>query len=129
MSRLRSVRPLVLALGVAVALSACGGGDTATTDAAVAAVPEGALAVTGTDALKFDPTTLRAPAGDVTLALACEGRVAHDIVIEETGDKVATCNGGGSGAGTVTLEAGDYTYYCSLPGHRGAGMEGTLTVG
>lgn len=125
---LRPARPLVLALGAAVALSACGGGDTATSDAAAAPV-EGALAVLGTDNLKFDPATLQADAGEITVALTCEGRVAHDLVIEETGDKVAICNGGGTGSGTVELAAGDYTYYCSLPGHRGAGMEGTLTVG
>lgn len=124
---LRHARPLVAGLGAALALAACGGGGDAGSPAG-AAVPEGAIAVTGTDSLKFEPTTLQAPAGEVTLALACEGRVAHDLVIEETGEKVATCNGGGSGAGTVTLDAGDYTYYCSLPGHRGAGMEGTLTV-
>ncbi len=30
---------------------------------------------------------------------------------------------------TMTLTAGTYTYYCSVPGHRQAGMVGTLKVG
>ena len=123
---LRSARPLVLAVGAAVVLAACGGGDDGTTtdEPAVA----GALAVTGTDGLKFEPTSLEAEAGEVTVTLTCEEAVAHNFVIEETDDKVADCNAGGTDTGTVELEAGEYTFYCDLPGHRAAGMEGTLTV-
>jgi plastocyanin len=35
---------------------------------------------------------------------------------------------GGSKTVTLPLKAGTYTFYCSVPGHRQAGMEGTLTV-
>jgi uncharacterized cupredoxin-like copper-binding protein len=35
---------------------------------------------------------------------------------------------GGSKTVSATLRAGTYKFYCSVPGHRQAGMEGTLTV-
>ncbi len=35
---------------------------------------------------------------------------------------------GGSKSVTLTLKPGKYTFYCTVPGHRQAGMEGTLTV-
>lgn len=121
----RPVRRIALALGAVLALSGCAGGEA---DAGTGAPVEGALAVTGTDGLKFEPTSLAAEAGEVTVSLVCEPAVAHNFVIEETDDTVADCNAGATDVGTVELEAGEYTYYCSLPGHRSAGMEGTLTV-
>ena len=35
---------------------------------------------------------------------------------------------GGSKTLTLKLKPGKYTFYCSVPGHRQAGMEGTLNV-
>jgi hypothetical protein len=37
-------------------------------------------------------------------------------------------DGGSSQSKKIDLKAGKYTFYCSIPGHRAAGMEGTLTV-
>lgn len=118
----RSVRPLAVALGAALALTACGGGSDAGDGA------EGALEVVGTDELQFEPSSLEAAAGEVTVELTCEEAVAHTFVLEETGETVADCNAGGTDSGSVELAAGTYTFYCDLPGHRSAGMEGTLTV-
>lgn len=70
-----------------------------------------------------------APAGELTFALDNQGAAVHNVVIEELGDTVVVeANGGESATGTQALEPGSYTYYCSIPGHRGAGMEGSLEV-
>lgn len=69
------------------------------------------------------------PVGDVNLVLDNQGTTEHNVVIEELGDElIVEAQGGESGQGDVTLEAGEYTYYCNVPGHRAAGMEGTLTA-
>ena len=58
-----------------------------------------------------------------------EGGSPHDVTFEELGDDpVVVAQGGETATGTAELEPGTYTYYCSVPGHRSAGMEGELTV-
>jgi len=72
------------------------------------------------------PATL--PAGDTTITLENRGTILHNVVFEELDDQlIAEAAGGESAEGDVTLEPGEYTYYCSVPGHRTT-MEGTLTV-
>jgi plastocyanin len=83
------------------------------------------LAVTGTDDLTWDPDELEASAGTVEFELTC-GAAMHDLVIDETGDEVAECMPDETVNGEVELEAGDYTYICTVPGHDR--MVGTLTV-
>jgi plastocyanin len=120
----RSSHVSTFALAVLL-LSACG---TADADAEAVDVPADALVVTGTDTLVFEPEYLEAPAGEITIALTCEGGVNHNLVIEDTDDKVAECGRGQTDVGTVELEPGEYTYVCTVPGHESR-MRGTLSVG
>lgn len=72
------------------------------------------------------PTEL--PAGEVTIRLDNTGNQPHDITVEELDDRtIVETDGGGSDESTVTLEPGTYTFYCSVPGHRGS-MEETVEV-
>lgn len=132
----RAHRLLAVSALAALALSACSSGDGATDDAPsqpAASAPEGAadgstLALTGTSALKWDPTEMTAVAGEVTFTLTAEGAI-HNVVLEQLSDQVIVEAGvGETASATVTLAPGTYTYYCSITGHRAAGMEGVLTV-
>ena len=113
---------LVLALG----LAACGG-DASTDDSAAAA--SSGIEVEAGD-LFFEPDALTASAGEISVTLANVGAIEHDFVVEEAGDLdvVGLVAPGESATGTVELEAGTYTVYCSVAGHRAAGMEATLDV-
>lgn len=118
----------LLSLGVvALALTACGGGDGASTGAADTAEADSTVSVTAGD-MFYEPTTLSTDAGTVAIELVNEGQTLHNLVVESSGTKVAEAEGGASDTGTVELESGTYTFYCDVPGHRQAGMEGTLEV-
>jgi plastocyanin len=85
----------------------------------------------GTDAtaLAFVPTSLTAPAGKVTIVMTNDSAIPHSVAIDAPGATAgAVVNQGGTSTTTATLKAGSYQYYCTVPGHRAAGMVGTLTV-
>lgn len=93
-----------------------------------AGFPDDALVFVAVD-IAYSEAPATAEAGTLTFALDNQGGIFHDVVIEEIGDvEVVGADGGETDVGTVDLEPGTYTYYCSVPGHRGAGMEGTLEV-
>jgi plastocyanin len=101
--------------------SSGGGGGGGASTLAIAADPGGAL--------KFTQTKLTAKAGKVTIDFTNKSKIPHGVVITGNGvnakTKVVT---GGNASATATLKPGKYTFYCPVPGHRQAGMEGTLTV-
>lgn len=115
---------------LALALAGCGGGDGGGDAAPEESGGSSELAITGTDAVAWSTTTPSVAAGDVELTLTCEAGVAHTFAIEgvDGGAELASCDAGGEDTATVPLEAGSYTFFCTVEGHRTAGMEGTLTV-
>jgi len=80
--------------------------------------------------LRYDQKTLRAHAGRMKLVFLNRSTIKHNVNIEsgenELG-KTATI-GRGTTTAFVTLKAGKYNFYCSVPGHEDAGMHGTLIV-
>lgn len=81
-------------------------------------------------ALSFNTTKLSAKAGKVTIDFKNPSAIPHNVVIEENGKELAGFEpiAEGEESESAELKPGTYTFYCSVPGHREAGMEGTLTV-
>jgi plastocyanin len=85
------------------------------------------IEVTATS-FEFDPDEIRvAPGEDIAIVLTSED-VLHDFTIDELDAHVAAERGETSTGGFTASEPGEYVYYCTVSGHRGAGMEGTLIV-
>lgn len=128
----------LLAVGVSGVLAAQAGmrnfheeaegeGEQASEDAAVAAaLPEDALVWVAKD-IEFAAAPASIPAGEAVLAIDNQGAILHNVTFEGA-DVVVEAEGGQSASDTFTLEPGTYTYFCSVPGHREAGMEGSVTV-
>jgi len=130
--------PLLLVLAASVlALSACGGGSSSssTTPAATGAGGGGGgsstvkISADPSGALKYEQTDVSATAGSITIDFTNKSSLPHDVTIEGNGASGATDEITNSTTSTtVDLEPGTYTFFCSVDGHRAAGMEGTLTV-
>jgi plastocyanin len=75
----------------------------------------------------FSTKTLEAPAGQVTITLQNKDPFIHNFTIDALGVTVEA-NGNQTTTGTFQAVPGTYEYYCSIPGHKAAGMVGTLTV-
>ena len=80
--------------------------------------------------LEYDPSTLTAKAGSVTIDYDNPSPVDHSVAIEAGSKTLAESDIAADTTLTATadLKPGKYVFYCTVPGHREAGMEGTLTV-
>jgi plastocyanin len=88
------------------------------------------LAANPSGLLAYNTKQLSAKAGTVTITFTNTSPLEHNVTVAE-GSKVLGATPtfvGGSRTLTLTLKPGKYTFYCSVPGHRQAGMEGTLNV-
>jgi len=89
-----------------------------------------ALAADPGGALRFDKTRAAVLAGHVRVRLTNESAVAHNVTIAQGDKTLGATKTITQSTDTIALDLapGDYVMFCSVAGHRAAGMEGTLTV-
>ena len=81
--------------------------------------------------LAYTTTSASTKAGKVTIDFNNPQALTHDVAIEDSsGEEVGKTEliASSSDSTTVDLEPGTYQFFCTVPGHREAGMEGVLTV-
>lgn len=142
MRRVLSARVL-LALAALVGSSSCGSsssassvGTTATSGASTptqAKINSGALklAANPSGQLSYSTTSLSTKAGKVTIDFTNHSPLPHNVTVASSSGKVLGATAtfrGGSKTLTLELGPGTYDFYCSVPGHRAAGMQGVLVV-
>jgi uncharacterized cupredoxin-like copper-binding protein len=137
---------------IAVGVTACGGSSSSSSSTSSAAAPTSSSSTPATSAstgsggasrsisesadpggqLKFTKASLTAKSGKVTVHFTNSASISHNMTIQQgtNGPQVGATPtfSGGTKTLTVTLKPGTYTFFCSVPGHRQAGMQGTLTV-
>jgi plastocyanin len=81
--------------------------------------------------LKYNTTSLTAKAGKVSIAFTNKSPLGHNVTVASSSGAVVGATPTFEGASktlSLNLKPGTYKFYCTVPGHRMAGMEGTLTV-
>ncbi|CAA9496295.1 MAG: hypothetical protein AVDCRST_MAG13-2002 [uncultured Solirubrobacteraceae bacterium] len=106
---------------LANAVPKAGSGETITAEGGTLTIP-----ADPTGQLAYTSATAEAPAGPLTVAMPNESGVPHNIVIDGKGESEVIEEG--ETEFEAEFEAGTFEYYCSVEGHREAGMEGELTV-
>ncbi len=139
-----------LLVATSLALAACGSSNndnstasstpstppaTSTTTPSATPAPSGASGAVALSAqgsqLAFNATSETAKAGKVAIKFTNDSALQHNVTLADSSNKVVGSTPtfqGGTKSFSATLKPGTYTYYCSVPGHRQAGMQGTLTV-
>ena len=110
---------------LASAVAQAGGGEPAEAE-------EGALTIPATAQLAYETDAATAPPGQLEIESPNPSETPHNIALEGPGgvDEVGeVVQDGGTSTINVNVRDGEYTFYCSVQGHREGGMEGTLVVG
>jgi plastocyanin len=128
-------------------LSACSGGTSDGPPPTPVVVAGDGTVTVRADEWDFEPAVIQVQQGrEITILLQNDGRILHNLKLEDLhGELIESVSSGpqeadegelfvaadSANGGTLVfrpLEAGSFAYYCTLDGHRGLGMEGTLRV-
>jgi uncharacterized cupredoxin-like copper-binding protein len=128
----RLVAAIAVVLLAGVLLAACGGGGSSASGGSAYVAPKGPATETiNVEAgnYYFKPNKMTAKAGIAEISLTAKNGI-HDFVFDGaySGFMLEADGGGAAQSKKIDLKPGTYTFYCSIAGHRAAGMEGTLTV-
>jgi plastocyanin len=119
---------VTLVAACAVLFAACGGDDGG---GKTVTAQDGKVTVTARD-VSFDVKTIDATPGTLTVTLIEKGSLDHTFVVEKgdttVGPKLAVSASKDQDSGAYDLKAGDYVFFCDIPGHRAQGMEGNIVV-
>jgi len=150
--RLTTKPSLFLLLAGLVVLTGCGGSSSSygsgapATSSATTSTPAASTSAAGPSAgsgqtvslaantegqLKYDTTSLSASAGQVSISFTNMSSLEHNVTVTSAAGAAVGATPtfqGGSKTLKLNLKPGTYKFFCSVPGHRAAGMEGTLTV-
>lgn len=136
----------VVALGLV--LGACGNGESAGSDSPMESMPEdmggdgmahdhaestpvadGARSIeVNATSFAFDPDEITVDVDEDVAIVLTSDDLLHDFAIDEIDVHVAAEKDETAEGGLKAETPGEYTFYCTVPGHREAGMEGTLIV-
>ncbi len=126
----------LLALGVAACSTAPAGSASPALSAATSASESAAPASDAIEVSVLDfmlePSSVEVTGSTVTFNVTNDGPTPHNFTVRDASGEVLMATEDLSVGGTETisgeLEPGEYTIFCSLPGHESLGMTGTLTV-
>ncbi|MFI5028560.1 MAG: plastocyanin/azurin family copper-binding protein [Solirubrobacterales bacterium] len=146
MKKVAAAALLVLA---SVALLACGSSSSSSTESSSSSAESGGgsaekpasgsegggsivkVATPASGELAFTSNKATAKAGQVSIEFENPQELTHNVAVEDSSGKrlgETELVEKGTATTTINLKPGTYTYFCTIPGHRQAGMEGTLTV-
>ncbi len=132
-----STAPASTSQSTSTATSSTAGSSTSTSTSASTSTTAGGAG--GTVKISADPSgnlafqqkSVTTKAGAVTIDFTNQSPVGHDVKVQDSsgqqlgGTDIVT---GGSASATVQLDPGTYTFYCDVPGHQQAGMQGKLVA-
>ena len=118
------IRPVGVVALVITLVAGCGDGSDA--DATSPPVNGARPVDIRAEALAFEPQVLTVAAGEDLAVTLVSGDIAHDLTLDESGFRLRVDAGDTDTAALRVDTPGTYTAYCSIPGHREAGMELTI---